>query len=1426
MEPTKNPTDNSSSGGGDGGGSPATARAAKVYSLKQKVAAESPQLVGRIIEKGFSPSDGSPSFLPVSLPQPTVLPFPVARHRSHGPHWNPAKVEREISEEEMDLDEDEMKYDALACFAKPVKRKEKKGLDLSNWKELINDNYIGNSAAPQIKKRVVKSAPKTSKIEINEINEPIKEDLIMRDMNQESLNEPIKGDLIMHEMNQESIIGPLKEDLIMQEMNQESSQNPKSVSLEEEISAENLALLNEKSAEEIEEAQKEIMEKLNPKMIEMLKRRGKNKSERSDDNSKRKKEKEIKRESFGPPAGDWLESGGKIKNNILWESWSERVEKIRVCRFSLDGEVLGFDSPLEKQNGLNHNSVTERDLIRTEGDPSSVGYTINEAVSLTRSRIPGQRVLALQLLSSILNRALCNLEKNEGFSVKCVDWQAIWAFALGPEPQLPLSLRMLMDDNHDSVVLACSKTILSLLSYDMNESYFEASQKFLTNNKSTCTAPVFRTRPDINQGFIQGGFWKYNTKRSNLLPEFGECENLEGESEKRTVRDDVVVAGQDVAAGLVRMSLVPRICFLLEMDPVQNMEETPVSMLVALARHSPQSADAILRCPNLVQTVAKILRNYNSTAEIIRPAQIKVLVLFKILSKYNKQTCLDFIKNGIFQLATWTWYKDDFTLDKFLNSQKENLKLNTNLIVEQLRFWRVYINYNLCVSHFTDFFSFLCLFLSPPVFQKLTDQNALVEFCSVTSETYLVLQTLAEKLPVLHSKREEKLERESESSWSWSHAVPMVDLALKWLDSKNIPILPLAQETDQTTLSSFLGVFSSIFHMLNTILQKISPKETDSVPFLPDFVPRIGLALINNKFGSLFNTFINLRSNYQSKNNKNHDLLLASTSCTQGLVQLSLSIDKLIQRAKPSCNATLTNETPPGGEILEAGIINHYFNNLSEVFSVLTLNLSSNSKLVQSIETFKRGGPAPGLAFGWGAPGGGFWSVRFTLTRLESTLILDLIEIFTVLPSRVEMEIDKGFLKRVNSVLEVCLTVGPTDRDILEKGIEILNGKSVLKYLEFCINYFIHQNEIMGGELKLSDEEFSSFSEVLISHFKARWLEIKKKKSENEDEKFGAMETIHEETELNEEGLGLCDSLVVEWAGQRLPVPIHWILSPIFGTGETLNSGLFLLLGFESIAPICNSISPISEIPLVWKLHALSFCLYKCYDVLEEKTRAVFVILQDIYNREIEKARNLDFEGEISENYSTFVENLIEQFMADSFGDVLYGRQVAVYLNNKVDVKLRLKTWNKLASIKVLHLLPPLENCLGGSNGYLGPIEENDGILKAYVQQWINEGLDKAFERKSMAFSLASYHLSCFIFQSDSVRQILRNEMAKSLLRYHSKKPHNEGMMRSFIESGLDVKQEQLYRYEIGRRFEVLKDCCEGNSELLIEVGKLRSLIS
>lgn len=64
-------------------------------------------------------------------------------------------------------------------------------------------------------------------------------------------------------------------------------------------------------------------------------------------------------------------------------------------------------------------------------------------------QIPGQRSLSLHLLSTVLDKALQNIHqmqvqfdgRDANKVDKSIDWEAVWAYALGPEPELILSLR-------------------------------------------------------------------------------------------------------------------------------------------------------------------------------------------------------------------------------------------------------------------------------------------------------------------------------------------------------------------------------------------------------------------------------------------------------------------------------------------------------------------------------------------------------------------------------------------------------------------------------------------------------------------------------------------------------------------------------------------------------------------------------------------------------------------------------------------------------------------------------------------------------------------------------------------------------------------------------------------------------------------------
>ncbi|XP_062229085.1 transcriptional elongation regulator MINIYO [Phragmites australis] len=1496
------------------------------------VAAAAPpsHLVGAIVEKGFSAA------APSSTPRPTVLPFPVARHRSHGPHWGPAakdagKGAGEEEDDEMDMDETDYQSVVVAA-AGPVRRKERKGMDFSQWREFVDDTppkRRQGKPAQEKKQSAQKThvGAMTSKVDDAAAGERELEEggmqLYSGNSREVSGAAALVSDMVSKKLmtkvelrGEMSKAGEVRDATLRGEgMELDGGE----LSIEAEINAENMARLAGMSAGEIAEAQADIMNKMNPALVEMLRRRGREKSGDTKGVSRDKgQESSGSQKATRATPGDWLTAGEHSGNS--WKAWSERVEHIRSCRFTLDGDILGFQSSLEKQDGkkTHAESVAERDFLRTEGDPTAVGYTINEAVALTRSMVPGQRVLALQLLASILNRALQSLHKMDKIdnvkemnsNDKFDDWQAVWAYALGPEPELVLSLRMVLDDNHDSVVLSCAKAINVMLSCKFNESYFEISEKVLDHGKDICTAPMFRSKPDVDGGFLEGGFWKYNTKPSNILPHYGDNDEEEGD-EKHTIQDDVVVSGQDVAAGFVRMGILPRICFLLEMDSPPVLEDYLVSILVALARHSPQSANAILNCPRLIQNITKLLTKQGSME--IRSSQIKGVALLKVLSKYNRQTCLNFVNHGVFQQAMWHWYRKASTLEDWVRSGKEQCNLSSAMMVEQLRFWRTCISYGFCVAHFTDFFPVLCLWLSPPMFQKLSESNVLSEFSSVARESYLVLGALAQRLPLLHSveqltKQDLGVSASYIETWSWSHVVPMVDLALSWLYLNDIPyvcslINVQNKNTNHMLEASYLVlVIASVLGMLNSILERISPDDTPDgkycLPWIPDFIPKIGLAIISNGFFCFLSTDAVGHEEYPSfcgaslvqglcymRCQGHVAVSLPSVSCLQRLVQLSWSVDRVIQGTTKNCSELLKDsKTGIAGKILGKGISSLWHNDLLDLLTSLLPMISSQWSILQNTEMFGRGGPAPGVGFGWGACGGGFWSLKYLLAQLDSNLVLQLIKIFSAAP-RVPVTLSEVVnsdnmtntvvtaSERISSVLGVSLIAGPGQISMLEKAFDILFQPSILKCLKSSVHGFACNMEVLKAfEWDITEDEYLLFSSVLNSHFRSRWLAIKKKHSDkyagnsssiNVPKMPETLETIQEETELTEAVNQPCSTLVIEWAHQRLPLPAHWILSAVcciddpkgkLSTSanyilDVSRAGLIFLLGLEAI-----SAAPCHHTPLVWKMHALSVSIRTSMDLLQEnRSRSIFHALQELYgqhldrlcqkyyrsqsvkkdesagvasleeSREASSLEILRFQEKIHGSYTTFVESLVEQFAAVSYGDVIFGRQVVIYLHRRVEPTVRLAAWNALSNAYVLELLPPIDKCIGDIQGYLEPLEDDERILESYAKSWTSGVLDKAAQRDSMGFTLAKHHLSGFVFQCSASGKTLRNKLVKSLIRCYAQKRHHEAMMKNFVLQG--IAQDSGCSNELDRRYEILKDACEMNSSLLTEVQRLKTSV-
>ncbi|KAL0334536.1 UNVERIFIED_CONTAM: Transcriptional elongation regulator MINIYO [Sesamum radiatum] len=1486
------------------------------------------RLVGGIVEKGFSDNKQARPLGPTTAPRPTVLPFPVARHRSHGPHWGPKVGNFKVINDNDDADEDVGEgedcdgMELAAGVANPVERKEKKGLDFSRWKEIVrndsnsvlyekkkamhsnalevghktqgrksgnldreiagpdNAKLHGTSRVDNAKEHFMTKYDKASSV-FQEVKEKTEGMLEMASAKEFHSFEHVKNEIVQPGQWPQSDIN-ISEDITLVEkvpMQNESSKEKRvglkmqhmhkshlpsgfagqnvvggEGSLESQIDAENHARLAKMSADEIAEAQAEIMAKLNPKLINALKTRGQAKVKKqkfslseitggeADDPQHEKNLSDLTTNSYNSISdkpvekvpqdtpkdeGDKSFSNTSPQNCGLWDAWSKRVERVRNMRFSLDGNIIGSDFAHVSDNGeassasgYNADNVAERDFLRTEGDPGAVGYTIKEVVALTRSVVPGQRTFALNLIAAILDRAICSICRNQvGSASNCtgaegsVDWEAIWAFTLGPEPELALSLRMSLDDNHNSVVLACAKAIQSVLSCDMNDIIFDISESV--------------------------------------------GDTAEGE---HTIQDDIVVAGQDFAAGLVRMGILPRICYLLETDPAAPLEECLISILIAISRHSPTCAAAVMDCGRLVQTVAS--RFASKEQMEINSCKIKSVMLLKALARVEKKNCLTFIKNGIFRQVTWHLYRHPFSLDQWVKSGREACRLSSALLVEQLRLWKVFIHYGYCISDFSDLFASLFIWLGVPTIDKLVNYDVMNEYCAITREMYLLLDVLAGRLPNFYSSMHERLDNtaQDKETWLWSHFGSIIDLAVEWIDMKSIPHVSRLFECQNkdskyrslqdSEINSLLWVISSVLNMLSSVLKAVTKENTMSaqngnLPWLPDFVPKIGLEIIKNGYlrisgvsdticnnnllgnGSIVEYLCHLRIG------KGQELAISSTCCLQGLFQVVAFVDELIQQADLEIHnvPSKVQSLPREDKVLANGILKSCAAEVQYLLTTLMKLITNEWQCTQPVEMFGRGGPAPGVGVGWGASGGGYWSSNALLAQEDARLLIYLLEISEI--PFAEDPLEAGgmgqVMQRLNCCLAACLIVAPGNSPVIEKLLKVIFHVPVLKYLDFGIHQFLCHKGYKPFGWNYEDGEYLLFADVLVAHFRNRWLTVKKKRkaigeinrvSDKPLKQNGrTLETIHEDMDEPNTADEESSSLTLEWAYQRLPLPAHWFLSSIStiyceknvcppGASkketylevpsnflEVANGGLFFLLGIEAITSILGSefCSPVKCVPVVWKLHAMSVILLSGMGILEnEKSRDVYETLQNVY------------------------------------GETLDGREVvnlhvAIYLHRSVEASVRLSTWNALSNTRALELLPPLAKCCTQAKGYLEPIEDDERILDAYVKSWVSGALDKAAKRSSMAFSLVLHHLSSFIFSNVAGDMLtLRSKLAKSLLRDYSRKQQHEGMLVKLVcYEKPNMSLQTLSQVE--KRLQLLKEICDGYPTA---VEKLESCIT
>lgn len=170
------------------------------------------------------------------------------------------------------------------------------------------------------------------------------------------------------------------------------------------IHLENSRRLAELSTGEIEAQRNELISKMDPKLLDFIRKR-KNPTE---SNPKPKEEPEPEKKIYKTEAGSDVKV--PIKKNVGWVNmdnvepdkleWMQDIQIRNIegevkMRFDLQGEIMNPTKEISWREGLHHHGEDEQ----------LAGYTLQELLGLSNSRVLKQRIIAFKALAAVIRKS-------------------------------------------------------------------------------------------------------------------------------------------------------------------------------------------------------------------------------------------------------------------------------------------------------------------------------------------------------------------------------------------------------------------------------------------------------------------------------------------------------------------------------------------------------------------------------------------------------------------------------------------------------------------------------------------------------------------------------------------------------------------------------------------------------------------------------------------------------------------------------------------------------------------------------------------------------------------------------------------------------------------------------------------------------------
>ncbi|XP_022077076.2 RNA polymerase II-associated protein 1 [Acanthochromis polyacanthus] len=344
------------------------------------------------------------------------------------------------------------------------------------------------------------------------------------------------------------------------------------------------------------------------------------------------------------------------------------TKKAMQARFDFTGNLIAPTEDLPTHLGLHHHGE----------EPERAGYSLKELFLLSRSQIIQQRSLALSTLANILSQA------RAGEYLSVLKGNMVSSLL---DAGLVFLLRFALDDSVEGVMSAAVHTLKALLVSAEDEECLDCTFSWFRGLASFPLLPTAQEEEDEEDEGLD--------------------ESLkETAKEKEERKSDHDVARQDVIKGLLKMKLLPRLRYILEVvRPSPPVVQDVLEILTRIARHSSSSATQVLDCPRLMETVmSEFLSTSWSPSASLPPQSIyglplaSAMKLLRVVATSGRHACARLLNSlGVRERLSCLLSAEPSEL---LLEPTEALKITT----EAYRLWAISAGYGQACKLYIDLY--------------------------------------------------------------------------------------------------------------------------------------------------------------------------------------------------------------------------------------------------------------------------------------------------------------------------------------------------------------------------------------------------------------------------------------------------------------------------------------------------------------------------------------------------------------------------------------------------------------------------------------------------------------------------------------------------------------------------------------------------